>query len=147
MLSSEKNLKENRTYVVKKIDADGSIQLSEGHTIKMLGVRINRENAGTFLQDLLVGKKIICEKDSLASDENAYYIYVWGQSSKFWQKHFEKDSLEFSGFLNVADGFGSPKKGLALFLNATLIKSGWGIVDESIEFKLKNQFKKKSEHL
>ena len=85
---------------------------------------------------------LVLEDEHLTKEEHSgectpCYIYVWGMQNTVYSQ------LQFPiirGFTNVKDGFFNIKKGIAVNLNALLVKNGISSVNLSYDFSLKNEF-------
>ena len=136
-----KEIKSHKIYVIRKVTPDNMIELSNGSRINLLGVDSANNPHVADLLNKVKGKKVIVEEDDLDSSQSGYYIYLWGASHDGLLSFLNKASFEYKGFLD-ADDKGNIKKGLALFLNATIIKSGLAKTAVDQQFSLKDQFLK-----
>lgn len=141
-MNSEKSSIEKPTKV-RKINKDYSLELSDGSTVLLLGIgEITNPKVFDLLNEILLNKNVICEEDALAKSNRYKYVYIWGQDTSRAKELINQRDIEFKGFLNVEDGISSPKKGISVFLNATLIKGGFAKIDLEQNFVLKEQFLK-----
>lgn len=137
----DKKIINHKIYVIRKVTPDNLIELSNGSRINLLGVdSTNNPRLSDFL-DKIIGKKVIVEVDDLDSGRSGYYLYLWGARHDDLLNFLNKDLFEYKGFLDANDK-GNVKKGLALFLNATIIKSGLAKTVLNQQFSLKDQFLK-----
>ena len=134
----------HKTYLVSRVIDASTIELKNGKTVKLLGVdtKISDVAAKLFLNDLTEGKKVIIETDeSSTCEDQLYYVYVWGVDSEALPPHIDVSNFEYHGFLDVKDSIsGGTRKGLSVFLNATMIKSGIARVNTKNKFKFEKQF-------
>ena len=137
----DKKIINHKIYVIQKITSDNMIELSNGSRINLLGVESKNNQQLFNLLEKMIGKKVIVEADDLDSGRNGYYLYLWGANHDDLLKFFDKTMFEHKGFLDANDS-GNIKKGLAVFLNATLIKSGLAKTAANQQFGLRDQFLK-----
>lgn len=136
-------IQNHRIYLVKKISEDNLIELSDGRQIHLLGIETkDNKRLYEFLTKVVAGKRVIVETDKLINDNSYCYIYLWGIDPDSLQQFLDKSSLEYRGFLDADEGLWGKRKGLALFLNAIIIKGGFARTDRNQQFSLKEQFLK-----
>jgi len=131
--------------VTKVIDGD-TLRLENGERVRLIGIdapevhpndklyrdmkrtgqagdaimKMGRE-ALEFTKKLAEGKNVSLEFDVQKRDKYERllaYVYVWGLDDKSLSKGITKDMVERSGRLEK-------RKGIALFLNASIIKAGY----------------------
>ncbi len=87
-------------YGVKKIVSPEKIELSNGLTIRLLGIKENphyREQAITYLQEALQKRKVFLKYDSLKYDsDNVLLCYVYLDNKTFINNHLVR-----TGFVDV----------------------------------------------
>lgn len=137
----DKKIINHKIYVIRNVNSDNVIELSNGSQVNLLGVNSSNNPRLSDLLDKIIGKKVIVEMDDLDSGRSGYYLYLWRVRHDDIVKFLNKDSFEYKGFLDANDN-GNIKKGLALFLNATIIKSGLAKTALNQQFSMKDQFLK-----
>ncbi len=136
-------IQSHKIYLVKKVSEDNLIELSDGRQLHLLGVEVkNNKRLYEFLNQAVAGKRVIVETDQLIGDDSYCYIYLWGIDPDSLQQFLNKSAFEYRGFLDAGEGLWGKRKGLALFLNATIIKSGLAKTDRNQQFSLREKFLK-----
>lgn len=128
------------TYKVKKVIPPLTLELENGETVALGGIEVidsQRQFLENFLNRIIAEIEIIVEADS--QNSSVFYVYIW-KGRKFFDKLGIYKEWQAKGFLDVKSDFFGVRKGLALNLNAYLIRKGFVSVDNSIEFMFKDGF-------
>lgn len=136
-----------QTYKVKNIINNGEIlELNNGVKVKLAGVKILENYKNTtksYIKDLISGCRVILIYDETLKDYEyeggkvkLVYLYLWGNKKL---NISNLSSVEKKGFTDVRVGWGL-QKGIAINLNAHLIREGYCDVDLSRDFDLKDEF-------
>lgn len=102
--------KGDRLYKVTELINKDTLKLDTGLIVKLLGVKIDKEDeAASYLKNYILGKKVFLKfSDGKCADKNTVMAYVYLKNK--------------------------------IFINAQLIKSGFGSPDFSVNHKYKNKF-------
>ena len=133
---------------ITKVDEAGTMTLSDGRIVRLVGIKTDESKRLIMTKYITnVGNKykvIAIEEEGQVKpgsvDRSARcYIYVWGMNKSNYSG-FDYPLLR--GFADVRDGLFNRRKGIAVNLNALLIREGISSVDESCGFSLKGHFLK-----
>jgi len=112
---------------VKKILSASEILLANDRHVQLAGLKTPREiaaDAMARLEDVLLTRVAIIEP--IESNSPSCIVYVWGRIDL---PRAVILPVERKGFANVDMGFMNVQKGVAINVNALLIREGYALVD------------------
>lgn len=134
-------------YQVRKVSAPLTLELEDGRSVTLGGVKVidgQEIFLENFMKSVAAGRNLIIKQDK--QNSSIVYVFLFGNAGLLDELNRPHTGL-VSGFLDVKTGFLGPSKGIALNLNAYLVRRGFVSVDTSNNFTLKRNFINQQEYL